>query len=96
MNNNRLNITHVRINLHNNQNEKFKAYADITIAGLFMIHGFKIREGEKGLFLTMPSKLNKNKEYTDIAHPIDATMKDELEAIVLAAYKEKLEASQEA
>lgn len=88
MKKNTLNISHVRIKKFGEEKGNFKAYADITIAGGFMIHGLRILEGPEGLFLTMPSKKAKDGNgYTDIAHPISLEIKEELEEIVFEAYR---------
>lgn len=88
MKKNTLNISHVRIKKFDDDKGNFKAYADITIAGGFMIHGLRILEGPEGLFLTMPSKKSSDGErYKDIAHPISLEIKNELEELVFDAYR---------
>lgn len=83
---NTLNISHVRIKKFEDKGN-FKAYVDLTIANSFMIKGLRIIEGGEGLFLTMPSKKNKDGEgYTDIAHPISKEIKEEIEALVFEEY----------
>lgn len=86
---NTLNISHIRIKKFDDDKGNFKAYVDITIAGGFMIHQLRILEGPEGLFLTMPSKKTRDGEsYKDIAHPISLDIKNELEELVFAAYRE--------
>lgn len=83
---NTLNISHIRIKKFEDKGN-FKAYVDLTICETFMIHGLRIIEGTEGLFLTMPSKKNKDGEgYTDIAHPISREVKEEIEALVFEEY----------
>ena len=83
---NTLNISHIRIKKFEDKGN-FKAYVDLTIYETFMIHGLRIIEGTEGLFLTMPSKKNKDGEgYTDIAHPISREVKEEIEALVFEEY----------
>ena len=36
----------------------------------FVVHDIKVIEGDKGLFIAMPSKRSADGEYRDIAHPI--------------------------
>ena len=87
MKNNTLNISHIRIKRFEDKGN-FKAYVDITIASGLMIHGLRILEGPEGLFLTMPSKKEKDGSgYRDIAHPISLEIKEELEALVFEEYK---------
>lgn len=88
MKENTLNISHIRIKKFEDKGN-FKAYVDLTIASSFMIHGLRILEGPEGLFLTMPSKKEKDGSgYRDIAHPISVELKDELEALVFEKYRE--------
>lgn len=71
--------------------EKLKAIASVTFDNMFVVHDIKIIQGEKGLFLAMPSKKFSDRNYRDIAHPINLKMRDMLENAVLDAYKEKVE-----
>ena len=48
---------------------KMKAVVSITIADEFVVHDIKVIEGEKGLFIAMPSRKAADGEYRDIAHP---------------------------
>ena len=51
---------------------KLKAVVSITIDDEFVVHDIKVIEGEKGLFIAMPSKKALDGEYRDIAHPINS------------------------
>ena len=51
---------------------KMKAVVSITIDNEFVVHDIKVIEGEKGLFIAMPSKKSANGEFRDIAHPINS------------------------
>ena len=53
-----------------------KAIVSITIDDEFVIHDIKVVEGEKGLFIAMPSRKAADGEYRDIAHPINRSRKD--------------------
>ena len=48
---------------------KLKAVVSITMDEEFVVHDIKVIEGEKGLFIAMPSKKAVDGEYRDIAHP---------------------------
>ena len=48
----------------------------------------KVIEGEKGLFIAMPSKKSADGEYRDIAHPINSETRSMLEEIILKSYEE--------
>ena len=51
-----------------------------------MVHDIKVIEGEKGLFIAMPSRKSSDGEYRDIAHPINTQTRDKLQKLVLEAY----------
>lgn len=63
-------ITDVRIRKVEKEG-KMKAVASITIDNEFVVHDIKIIDGDKGLFIAMPSKKTLDGEYRDIAHPIN-------------------------
>lgn len=65
---------------------KMKAVASITIDNEFVIHDIKIIDGEKGLFIAMPSKKSMDGEYRDIAHPINSDTRDRIQRQILEAY----------
>ena len=75
---------------------KVKAIASATIGGTFAVHGIKVIDSQKGLFVQMPqSSYEKDgqKYYMDQFHPITANAREELNAAVLDAYEQKLEQS---
>ncbi|MEI6857775.1 septation regulator SpoVG [Psychrilyobacter sp.] len=84
-----MNITDVRLRTVKNENElKLKAYADITLDGSFVIHGLKVIDGQKGMFVAMPSRKMPNGEFKDIAHPITPDLRRNLTEIVIKKYNE--------
>jgi stage V sporulation protein G len=64
-----------------------KAVVSITIDQVFVVHDIKVIEGEKGLFIAMPSKKSADGEYRDIAHPINTETRAMLERIILEEYE---------
>jgi stage V sporulation protein G len=87
-----MNITDVRLRTVKNENElKLKAYADITLDGSFVIHGLKVIDGQKGMFVAMPSRKMPNGEFKDIAHPITPDLRRILTEIVIKKYNETIE-----
>ena len=67
---------------------KMRAVVSITIDKVFVVHDIKVIEGEKGLFIAMPSKKSADGEYRDIAHPINSETRNMLEEIILKSYEE--------
>lgn len=69
---------------------KMKAIVSITIDEEFVVHDIKVIEGEKGLFIAMPSKKATDGEYRDIAHPINSATRDNIQRIILGRYEQAL------
>jgi stage V sporulation protein G len=67
---------------------KMRAVVSITIDKVFVVHDIKVIEGEKGLFIAMPSKKSADGEYRDIAHPINSETRGMLEEIILKSYED--------
>jgi len=85
-------ITDVRLRAVKNENElKLKAYADVTFEECFVIHGLKIIDGQKGMFVAMPSRKMPDGEYKDIAHPITPELRKDITETVIAKYQELVE-----
>ncbi len=84
-------VTDVRMRLVKNENEaKLKAYADITFEDCFVIHGLKVIDGQKGMFVAMPSRKMPNGEFKDIAHPITPELRKYVTDTVIEKYDEVL------
>ncbi|MDO5403251.1 MAG: septation regulator SpoVG [Eubacteriales bacterium] len=80
-----MNITDVRVRKIAKEG-KMKAVVSVTIDDEFVVHDIKVIEGEKGLFIAMPSRKSTDGEYRDIAHPINTATRDKLQSIILEAY----------
>ncbi|MCR4750267.1 MAG: septation regulator SpoVG [Lachnospiraceae bacterium] len=79
-------ITDVRVRKISKES-KMRAIVSITIDDEFVVHDIKVIEGEKGLFIAMPSKKATDGEYRDIAHPINSSTRDNIQRIILEAYE---------
>ena len=84
-----MNITDVRVRKVA-KDGKMKAVVSITLDDEFVVHDIKVIEGEKGLFIAMPSRKAADGEYRDIAHPINSATRNEIQEIVLRKYEETL------
>lgn len=82
-----MNITDVRVRKVA-KDSKMKAVVSITIDDVFVVHDIKVIEGEKGLFIVMPSRKSTDGEYRDIAHPINSDTREVLQNLILKAYNE--------
>ena len=74
-----MNITDVRVKKIAGSG-KLRAYVSITFDDV------RVVEGEKGLFVAMPSKHLIEGGFKDIAHPINRHARENLQSAVLKAY----------
>ena len=86
-------ITDVRIRKVEKEG-KMKAVVSITIDEEFVVHDIKIIEGEKGLFIAMPSRKAADGEYRDIAHPINSDTRDRIQKLILEKYQKTMAAEE--
>ena len=70
-----------------------KAVVSITIDEEFVVHDIKVIEGEKGLFIAMPSRKASDGEYRDIAHLINSSTRDCIQSLILEKYQSTIEAA---
>ncbi len=82
-------ITDIRIRKIS-QDGKMKAIVSITFNNAFVVHDIKVIEGERGLFIAMPSRRTSDGEYRDIAHPINSETRDYIQDTILRKYQEVL------
>lgn len=88
-------ITDVRVRKVEKEG-KMKAVVSITIDEEFVVHDIKVIEGEKGLFIAMPSRKAADGEYRDIAHPINSDTRTRIQQIILDKYEAELAAEETA
>ena len=86
-------ITDVRIRKVEKEG-KMKAVVSITIDEEFVVHDIKVIDGEKGLFIAMPSRKAADGEYIDIAHPINSDTRNKIQQIILEKYESEIAAEE--
>lgn len=82
-------ITDVRVRKITREG-KMKAVVSITFDDEFVVHDIKIIEGEKGMFIAMPSRKSADGEYRDIAHPINSETRERIQALILGEYEKAI------
>jgi stage V sporulation protein G len=65
---------------------KMKAIVSVAFDNEFAVHDIKVIEGEKGLFIAMPSRKSPDGEFRDIAHPINSDTREKLQEVILDKY----------
>jgi stage V sporulation protein G len=73
---------------------RLKAYVTLTFDKCFVVRDLKVIEGNKGLFVAMPSKKKKDGSYKDIAHPINQDFRTDLERRIVERYHEEFKRAQ--
>lgn len=76
------------INLRRFDNGKLKAFADVMFDESYVVKGFRIAEGENGLFVGFPQERGKNGRWYNSFLAMNDGAKDRLSEIVLASYLE--------
>ena len=79
-------ITDVRIRKVEKEG-KMKAVVSITIDEEFVVHDIKVIEGDKGLFIAMPSR-------KAAAHPINSDTRERIQTLILQKYQETMAAEE--
>lgn len=82
-------ITDVRVRKITKEG-KMKAIVSITLDDEFVVHDIKVIEGDKGLFIAMPSKKAADGEYRDIAHPINSSTRERIQNMILENYEKAM------
>jgi len=81
-------ITEVNINIR--EEDKLKAFVNITFDDVFVVRGLKVIQGNSGLFVCMPSRKMPDGSYKDIAHPISNEFRQRMESLILTEYTRQL------
>ena len=69
------------------EGSKLKAFVDLSIGDSLIVKGFKVVEGEKGLFVGMPSQPGKDGKWYEAAFPTSKEKRQEISELILSAYK---------
>ena len=70
---------------------KLRAYVSITFDDSFVVHDLRVIDGNKGMFVAMPSKRLPNGDHKDIAHPINTEIREKIQNAVLEVYRRELD-----
>lgn len=80
-------ITDIRIFPTLNKKSNCYAMVSVILANVFCISGIKIMNGNKGLFVAMPSVKNKEDEWHDICYPITKEFRKVMSDSILNAFE---------
>ncbi len=85
-------ITEINVTLRNE--EKLKAFVNVTFDNQFVVRGMKVIKGANGYFVSMPSRRMSDGSFRDIAHPINNEFREFIEKVILEEYTRKLESGE--
>ena len=77
------------------ENGRLKAYATVVFDNDFIVRDLKIIEGNKGFFVSMPSRRRKDGTFRDIVHPLNSDTRTRIENAIINEYKRILESGEE-
>ena len=94
----RLPAISTKIRLIDNPNTKIRAEASVNIGGAYTVHGLKVVEGEKGMFMSMPSRSYTDSsgetKYAETFHPVTSEARQAIIKSVSQAYTQAVEMAQ--
>lgn len=79
-------ITEVKVYPAREESGRLRAYATIVFDNCFIVRNLKVIEGNKGLFVSMPSSKRKDGTFKDIVHPLNSETRKIIEDAVVAEY----------
>jgi stage V sporulation protein G len=82
-------ITEITVSVRDE--DKLKAFVNVTFDNCFVVRGMKVIKSAGGYFVSMPSRKMNDGTYRDIAHPITNEFRNKIEQEILAKYKEEME-----
>ena len=86
-------ITEITVTLRNE--DKLKAFVNVTFENKFVVRGMKVIKGANGFFVSMPSRKMPDGSFRDIAHPINNDFRQFIEDAILKEYYRVMEQGQE-
>lgn len=80
-------ITSVKVRKIQKENSRIRGFASVVLDDCFVVSNIRIIEGERGLFIAMPSRKKADGEFEDIAHPISQECRSMFEREILDEYE---------
>ena len=87
---NPLQVTGCRVFLNQQEDDHLKGFASIILNDVFAVCDLKIIQGNKGLFVAMPSRRRRDGTFHDVEHPICKNLREHIEIIVLQEYERQI------
>lgn len=81
-------ITDIKVKMLDGES-RVKAVVAVTFDDCFVVHGINVIEGQKGMFIAMPSRKISDSVYLDIVHPTNSETRKMIEDSIFAAMEEQ-------
>ena len=72
--------------------DKLRAVCSVVLDDCFLVKNVRVVEGEKGLFVSLPSRRNVKGEWVEHCFPMTKELRAKLSAAVLEAYEAAVQA----
>lgn len=79
--------TNVTLRLFESTKSNTKAFIELKLDNVLIVKGLSLVEGEKGLFLSYPSKKGKDGKYYNTVYSLDKDWREKLENVCIKKYK---------
>ena len=66
---------------------KMRAVVSVTFDNQFVVHDIKIIQAQDKTFVAMPSRKSADGDFMDVAHPINADIRQKLNDAVIAEFE---------
>lgn len=81
-------ITKLEVFRREREGSRLKAFVDFTLDDCLAIRGAKIIQGNERLFVSMPSKMNKEGKEENMVFPTNKETREKFENVILTKYDE--------
>lgn len=68
---------------------RLKAYATVVFEDCFIVRDLKVIDGNKGLFVSMPSRRRRDGSFRDIVHPLNTETRENIEKAIINEYNKE-------
>lgn len=73
------------------EGNRVRAFVDLSVNNTLIIKGLRVIDGDKGLFVSMPSELGKNDRWYEKVRCLDKAVQEKITQKVLEAYQDHRE-----
>ncbi len=83
-------ISNVKVMVKREKISRLRGYVDILVDDCIAVHEIRIIDGNRGLFVAMPSYEDSEGKHHDLVHPINQNGRDSLEKEILMRFYDEV------